>query len=150
MASKPARVRLVNLSSSSGRNGSAVALGTSMARSRRHCRSALVSAAASSYVELLLEDSGRTAELGRPGGSQVAGVDLGGGAPYLQVGDQLGRHRERAAGPPRAALQLRRCGGPGRRAQQQAVIGRSGRVPSRGRRQAGGECPAATATAPRR
>jgi Aldo/keto reductase family len=43
-----------------------------------------------SLVELLLEDAGRTAELGWPGGSQVVGVDLGGGAPYLQVGDQLG------------------------------------------------------------
>ncbi len=41
-------------------------------------------------VELLLEDSGGAAELGWPGGSQVAGVDLGGGAPYLYVGDQLG------------------------------------------------------------
>jgi hypothetical protein len=47
VASTPARVRLVNFSSSSGRNGSAVALGTSMASSRRHCRSASVSGAAS-------------------------------------------------------------------------------------------------------
>ena len=39
-------------------------------------------------VELLLEDSGSVVELGWPGGSQVAGVDLGGGAPHLQVGDQ--------------------------------------------------------------
>ena len=47
VASKPARVRLLNLSSSSGRNGSAVALGAAAASSRRHCRSGLVSAAAS-------------------------------------------------------------------------------------------------------
>jgi hypothetical protein len=44
-----------------------------------------------SLVELLLEDSGGAAELGWPGGSQVAGVDLGGGALHLYVGDQLGR-----------------------------------------------------------
>jgi hypothetical protein len=44
-------------------------------------------------VELLLEDSGGVAELGWPGGSQVVGVDLRGGAPYLQVGDQLARDR---------------------------------------------------------
>ena len=44
VASKPARVRLLNLSSSSGRNGSAVTLGTSVASSRRHRSSALVSA----------------------------------------------------------------------------------------------------------
>jgi hypothetical protein len=46
-----------------------------------------------SLVELLLEDAGRTAELEWPGGSQVVGVDLGGCAPHLQVGDQLGRNR---------------------------------------------------------
>ena len=46
-----------------------------------------------SLVELLLGDSGGAAKLGWPGGSQVVGVDLGGGAPYLQGGDQLGRHR---------------------------------------------------------
>ena len=46
-----------------------------------------------SLVELLLPNSGGTvAELGWPGGSQVARVDLGGGAPHLYVGDQLGRH----------------------------------------------------------
>jgi len=39
-----------------------------------------------------LEDSGSVVELGWPGGSQVAGVDLGGGAPHLHVGDQLGRN----------------------------------------------------------
>ena len=44
-----------------------------------------------SLVELLVEDLGGAAELGWPGGPQVAGVDLGGGAPHLQVGDQLGR-----------------------------------------------------------
>ena len=32
------------------------------------------------------------AELEWPGWSQVAGVDLGGGAPYLHVGDELGWH----------------------------------------------------------
>jgi hypothetical protein len=30
-------------------------------------------------------------ELEWPGWSQVAGVDLGGGPPYLNVGDELGR-----------------------------------------------------------
>ena len=53
-----------------------------------------------SLVELLLEDSGGAAELEWPGGSQVVGVDLGGGAPYLQVGDQLGRHRGVRLGRP--------------------------------------------------
>jgi hypothetical protein len=59
-----------------------------------------------SLVEVLLEDSGGAAELRWPGASQVAGVDLSGGAPDLHVGDQLGRHR--CAWPPRPALQLRR------------------------------------------
>jgi hypothetical protein len=45
-----------------------------------------------SLVELLLDDSGGAAGLGRPGGSQVVGVDLGGCPPDLQVGDQLGRN----------------------------------------------------------
>jgi hypothetical protein len=42
-------------------------------------------------VELLLDESGGIAELGCSGGSQVAGLDLGGGALDLYVGDQLGR-----------------------------------------------------------
>jgi hypothetical protein len=50
-----------------------------------------------SLVELLLEDTGGAAEFGWPGGPQVAGVDLGGGAP-LYVGDQLGRHESMALG----------------------------------------------------
>jgi hypothetical protein len=41
VASKPARVRLFNLSTSSGIKWSAVALGTSGARSCRHCRAGL-------------------------------------------------------------------------------------------------------------
>jgi hypothetical protein len=45
-----------------------------------------------SLVELLLEDSSGAADLEWPGRSQVAGVNLGGGAPYLHVGDELGRH----------------------------------------------------------
>jgi hypothetical protein len=49
---------------------------------------------------LLLPDSGGAAELGWPGWSQVAGVDLGGGAPYLYVGDQLGRHVSVSLGRP--------------------------------------------------
>jgi hypothetical protein len=53
-----------------------------------------------SYVELLLEDSGGAAELGRPGGSQVGGVDLGGGAPHLHLGDQLGWHPSMGLGRP--------------------------------------------------
>jgi hypothetical protein len=36
-----------------------------------------------SHVELLLSDSGGAAELGWPGRSQVAGVDLCGGTPFL-------------------------------------------------------------------
>jgi hypothetical protein len=43
-----------------------------------------------SVVESLLPGSAGLAELGLPGGSQVAGVELGGSAPYLYVGDQLG------------------------------------------------------------
>jgi hypothetical protein len=38
-----------------------------------------------------LPDSGGVAVLAWPGGSVVAGVDLGGSAPHLHVGDQLGR-----------------------------------------------------------
>jgi hypothetical protein len=41
---------------------------------------------------LQLEESAGAAELGWPGGSQVAGIDLDRGPPYLYVGDQLGRH----------------------------------------------------------
>ena len=40
-------------------------------------------------AELLLEESGGVAGLRWSGGSQVAGLDLGGGAPHLYVGDQL-------------------------------------------------------------
>jgi hypothetical protein len=53
-----------------------------------------------SLVEVPLEDSPGSAELGWPGGSQVAGLDLGGGAPHLDVGDQLGRHWSMALGRP--------------------------------------------------
>jgi hypothetical protein len=53
-----------------------------------------------SLVELPLPGLGGVAELGWPGGSQVAGVDLGGGAPHLQVGDQLGRNRGVRLGRP--------------------------------------------------
>lgn len=52
-----------------------------------------------SLVELL-PDVGGAAELGWPGGSQVARVDLVGGAPHLQVGDQLGRNRGVRLGRP--------------------------------------------------
>ena len=45
-----------------------------------------------SLVELLLDDPVGAAVLGWPGGSRVTGVDLGGGAPHLYVGDQVGRH----------------------------------------------------------
>jgi hypothetical protein len=45
-----------------------------------------------SLVELLLEGSGGVAELGWPGGPQVARADLGGGPPYLYLADQLRRH----------------------------------------------------------
>jgi hypothetical protein len=54
-----------------------------------------------SLVELLLEDTGGTANLGWSGGSQVAGVDLRGGAPHLDVGDQLCRQRGMALDSPR-------------------------------------------------
>ena len=63
-----------------------------MASSCRHCRSALVSAAASRLSSCCCEESGGVAELGWPGGSQVAGVDLGGCPPHLHLGDQLGRN----------------------------------------------------------
>ena len=53
-----------------------------------------------SLVESLLEDSGERVELGWPGGSQVARVDLGGGAPHLHVGDQLGRNESAPDGRP--------------------------------------------------
>ena len=43
-----------------------------------------------SSVESLLPGSGSVVELGWPGGSQVARVDLGGGTPQLHVSDQLG------------------------------------------------------------
>jgi hypothetical protein len=45
-----------------------------------------------SLVELLLEDSSGAAALKWASWSRVAGVDLGGGAPYLQVGDEVARH----------------------------------------------------------
>jgi hypothetical protein len=57
---------------SSGRNGSAVALGASAASSCRHCASGLGNRGGESIVELLLPASG------------------GGGAPYLHVRDQFG------------------------------------------------------------
>ena len=53
-----------------------------------------------SLIELQLEDSAGPAELGWPGGSQVAGIHFGGGPPYLYVGDQLGRHWSMALGRP--------------------------------------------------
>jgi hypothetical protein len=53
-----------------------------------------------SCVELLLPDAGGVAGLGRPGRSQVALVDLGGGPPYLYVGDQLGRRGSMWLGRP--------------------------------------------------
>jgi hypothetical protein len=53
-----------------------------------------------SLVELLLPGSGGLAELGWPGWSQVAGVDLVGGPPHLYVGDQLGRHGSVRLGRP--------------------------------------------------
>jgi hypothetical protein len=51
-------------------------------------------------VELLLEDSSGATKLGWPGQSQVAGVDLGGGAPYLHIADQLGRQGSRRLARP--------------------------------------------------
>jgi hypothetical protein len=54
-----------------------------------------------SYVEFPLEDMGGTAELGWPSWAEVAGVDLVGGTPHLDVGDQLGRHWTMALGRPR-------------------------------------------------
>jgi hypothetical protein len=53
-----------------------------------------------SHLKLLLAHSSGAAELGWPGGSQVAVVDLGGGAPHLHVGDQLGRHGSASLGRP--------------------------------------------------
>jgi hypothetical protein len=54
-----------------------------------------------SHLESVLEDSGAAVELGRPGGSPVAGLDLGGRAPYLQLGDQLSRQENVQFGRPR-------------------------------------------------
>jgi hypothetical protein len=54
-----------------------------------------------SHLESLLEDSGAAVELARPGGSLVAGLDLGGRAPYLQLGDQLSRQESVQLGRPR-------------------------------------------------
>jgi hypothetical protein len=99
VAWQPARMRLFNLSASSGRYGSEVTLGTSVASQFRHRQ--FVIGIGESYLELLLEDSGGAAELSCPGGSQVAGIDLGGGTPYLYVGDQLSRHRNVRRGPGR-------------------------------------------------
>jgi hypothetical protein len=45
-----------------------------------------------SHVESLLEDSAGAAELEWASGSQVVGIDLSSGPPYLHVGDQLGGH----------------------------------------------------------
>jgi hypothetical protein len=56
------------------------------------------------HVEFSLEDMGGTAELGWPSWAEVAGVELGGGTPHLDVGDQLGRHRTMALGRPRRRL----------------------------------------------
>ncbi len=53
-----------------------------------------------SLVKSLLENPGGVVELGWPGWSQVAGVDLGGCPPYLHVGDQLGRHGSAQLGRP--------------------------------------------------
>ena len=53
-----------------------------------------------SLVELQLGDSAGPVKLGWPGGTSVAGVDLGGGPPYLYVGDQLRRHWSMALGRP--------------------------------------------------
>ena len=92
VASKPARVRLLNLSSSSGRNGSAVALGTSAASSCRHCRSAWVSAAASRLSSCCWKNRAALSSWGGPVGRRSPGVDLGGCPPHLHVGDQLGRN----------------------------------------------------------
>ena len=102
-----------------------------------------------SYVELFLKNSLGVAQLGWPGGSQVVGVDLGGGAPHLDVGDQLGRNRGVSLG----------CSG--RRVTSMAVmrtwLARSLTNRDRARRvwsplRVGGdavrECPAATGTAP--
>jgi hypothetical protein len=48
----------------------------------------------------MLEESSGVAELGWPGGSQVAGLDLGGGAPHLYLGNQLGRQESMMLGRP--------------------------------------------------
>ena len=93
VAWKPARLRLVSLSSSSGRNGSAVALGAALASSCRHCRSVRVSAASSCPSSCCCQTRAAQPSWGWPGRSQVAWVDLDGGAPHLHVGDQLGRHQ---------------------------------------------------------
>src|SRR5215212_4486284 len=83
VASKPARVSLFNLSTSSGIKGPpwrggllwqqvAAIAGLRRCQWRVACRIAVARL-------------GGVAELGWPGGSQVAGVDMGGGAPHLHL-----------------------------------------------------------------
>jgi hypothetical protein len=60
----------------------------------------VVSRGGESLAELLLPASGGGAEPAWPSGSRVAGVDLGGGAPYLHVRDQFGWHESVELGRP--------------------------------------------------
>jgi hypothetical protein len=99
VASKPALERLCSLSACSGRMGlrwrpglwwpAIAAIANPRCRRRAACRVA----------------AGRFGWRGRAGvarWSQVTRVDLGGGAPYLDVGDQLGRHGSVTFGRPPA------------------------------------------------
>ena len=117
VASKPARVRLLNLSSSSGRNGSAVALGASMASSRRHCRSGLVSAAATRMSSCCWKIRVARPSWGGPVGRRSLGSTWVAARHTCRSAISSAGTESVRLGPPRPALQLRRCGGPGRRAR---------------------------------
>ena len=73
VASKPARVRLVNLSSSSGRNGSAVALGASRGEQLPPLQVCMGIRGGESLVESLLEDRAALSSWGGPVGRRSPG-----------------------------------------------------------------------------
>jgi hypothetical protein len=147
VATKPARMRLLNISVSCGRNGSAVVVGTSAASSCRHRHSVGCPwrRVACRVVVARLE---------RPGRVGVARLVAGRrGRPGWQRATPVCRRSARSAqecapGPPRSALHLRRWCESGRLARQPGVIGLPGMAPIAGRRRCGRECRAATAGGP--
>ena len=130
VASKPARVRLLNLSASSGRNESALVLGTSAASSCSHCHSVRVSAAASRLSSCWWKIWVARRSWGGPVGRRSLGSTWVAARHTCRSAINSAETRARRQ-PPRPTLHPWCCGGPGRRAQQQAVIGRSDMVPSR-------------------